>query len=261
MPMPSLFISHGAPSLLIDDVPARRFLLELGAQLPRPRAILVASAHWETPAPMVNAVVRNDTIHDFGGFPEALYQATYPAPGAPALAAQVAEQLIAAGSTCGVDTVRGLDHGAWVPLALMYPAHDIPVVQLSVQPALGADHHYQIGRILVDLRRDNVLVIGSGSLTHNLRELDWTGANTQPEWSRSFAEWMDAALGEGRIDDALAYRRLAPQARRNHPTPEHLMPLYVALGAGYSDEGPGAVRRLHASHCFGSLRMDAYAFG
>ena len=262
MTIPSLFLSHGAPSLVLDDVPARDFLRGLGAQLPSPRAIVVASAHWETMQPMVNAVGHNATIHDFGGFAPELYELSYPAPGSPEMAAQLAALLAAQGVNCAVDDARGLDHGAWVPLMLMYPAHDIPVVQLSIQPASGPEHHLRLGQALAALRARDVLVIGSGSLTHNLRELDWSGVNVEPDWSAGFARWMHEALVAGRVADLLAYRRLAPQARRNHPTDEHLLPLFVAMGAGLKDGMPPALAatRLHTSHTFGSLRMDAYAF-
>src|SRR5450759_2915153 len=153
MAMASLFLSHGAPTLPLTDTPARAFLQQLGGTLDRPKAILVISAHWETVAPTVNAVDSNETIHDFGGFPRALYDMRYPAPGSPHFAARVSEHLRAAGFDCDVDRRRGLDHGAWVPLLLMYPQADIPVLQLSVQPHLGPEHHLLVGRALAPLRR------------------------------------------------------------------------------------------------------------
>lgn len=256
--LPTLFLSHGAPTLLIDPVPARDFLRGLGATLSRPAAILIVSAHWETDVPMVNGVAVNDTIHDFYGFPSALYAQTYPAPGAPELAGAIADLLAAAGLPARIDHQRGLDHGAWVPLALAWPAHDIPVLQLSVQSRLGPGHHVQVGRALTGLRARGVLVIGSGSFTHNLGELSRTGGDApEPDWSRDFAAWMDSALAEGRLCDLLTYRQRAPYAHQNHPTEEHLLPLFTALGAA----GEGATaRRLHRSANFGALRMDAYAF-
>ena len=255
MSNPALFLSHGAPTLPLTETPARAFLEGLAATLDRPKAILVVSAHWETAQPAVNAVAVNDTIHDFRGFPEALYRLAYPAPGDPELAARIVARLSAEGFTPTVDTRRGLDHGAWVPLLLAWPEHDIPVLQLSVQPHLGPEHHLRLGQALKPLRDEGVLVIGSGAFTHNLREIDWRGG-AEPEWSRAFAEWMGEALMENHMDDLLHYRGRAPYAARNHPTDEHLLPLYVALGAG---DGPA--RRLHSSAEFGSLRMDAFAFG
>jgi 4,5-DOPA dioxygenase extradiol len=250
MSLPSLFVSHGAPTLPLDDVPARDFLRGLGRQIGRPSAIVVASAHWDTETPQANAVAANTTIHDFYGFPQPLYQLRYDAPGDARLAAE-----IAALTGALVDTGRGLDHGAWVPLMLMYPHADIPVLQLSVQSHRDAAHHIALGRSLSKLRDENVLVIGSGGFVHNLRRLDW-GGGAEPDWSRDFAGWMDDRL-TARDEPALAdWHRRAPHATTAHPTTEHLMPLFVAYGAG----GP-ETRRLHSSATFGSLRMDAYAFG
>ncbi len=256
MPAP-LFVSHGSPTLLFDDVPARDFLMALGGSMPPPKAILVASAHWETPAPAVNAVAVNETIHDFSGFPDRLYQQQYPAPGDPALAQRVARLLEAAGLPATIDTARGLDHGAWVPLKLMYPDHAIPVLQVSLQTHLGPAHHLKMGQALAPLAKEGVLVIGSGSLTHDLRSVTWRGPNDEPGWVTEFAEWVHAALAGGRIDDLLDYRRLAPSAARNHPTEEHFLPLFVALGA--SGETARA-QLLHTSTTFSVLRMDAFAF-
>ena len=250
-----IFVSHGSPTLLFDDVPARDFLRGLGASLPRPKAILVVSAHWETNIPAVNAVAVNETIHDFGGFPQILFDQRYPAPGDPALAARIAGLIRDAGLPAGIDTARGLDHGAWVPLKLMFPANDIPVLQLSVQTHLGPAHHLKLGEALRPLADEGVLILGSGSFTHNLRSVDWRGNNVAPDWVTDFADWVNAALAEGRIDDLLNYRRLAPFAARNHPTEDHFLPLFVALGAG----GLYAAR-LHQSLTFSVLRMDAFAF-
>ena len=168
---PSIFISHGSPMLGLTESPARSFLMGLGKQLGRPRAILVASAHWETPTATLNAVAVNDTIHDFSGFPPELYAMRYPAPGAPELAEQASDLLCAAGLASRIDRARGLDHGAWVPLALMYPEADIPVLQVSLQGRLGPAHHFQLGRALAPLREQDVLVIGSGSFTHDLSRI------------------------------------------------------------------------------------------
>ena len=250
--LPSLFISHGSPMLPLRDQPARDFLRGLGEQLPRPKAILIASAHWDTERPEINAVAINDTIHDFSGFPPALYALRYPAPGDVALAAEIAGMLGAE-----LDHERGLDHGAWVPLLLMYPDHDIPVMQLSLQSYLGPEHHLLLGKALASLRARGILVIGSGGLTHNLRRQRAPDENSPaaPDVD-AFADWMHDALIEGRTDDLLDYRRKAPHAAAQHPTDEHLLPLYVAMGAG----GEKATR-LHASTSYGVLRMDTYAFG
>ncbi len=260
MMLPSLFLSHGSPMLALMQSSARDFLAGLGATLPRPAAIVIASAHWETARPAVNAVSENATIHDFYGFPPPLYALRYPAPGSAAVAARVAALLEAAGLGCEVDPARGLDHGAWVPLLLMYPAHDIPVVELSVQARQGPLHHLRLGEALAPLRAEGVLVIGSGAFTHDLRRMrrgDRETEDAAPDVA-AFAEWMWAALAAGRVDDVLDYRRHAPFGAAQHPTEEHLLPLFVAWGAGGVD---APARRLHASTNYGVLRMDAFAFG
>ncbi|MBU6499578.1 MAG: dioxygenase [Rhodospirillales bacterium] len=254
--LPSLFVSHGSPMLPLVEAPARDFLRGLAATMERPKAILVASAHWETERPAVNAVTTNATIHDFYGFPRALYELSYPAPGDPALAEQVSDLLCAAGLASEVDHSRGLDHGAWVPLLMAYPDHDIPVLQVSVQSHLGPAHHLQLGQALAPLRAEGVLIIGSGSWTHDLRRFRGAAMDA-PETPdvTAFADWMDTALAEGRRCDLLTYRNKAPYAADQHPTEEHLLPLFVAMGAG----GPTPTR-VHKSASYGFLRMDAYAF-
>jgi 4,5-DOPA dioxygenase extradiol len=259
--LPALFLSHGAPTFPLEDVPARHFLARLASELPeRPQAILIVSAHWETDRPAVNVVRINDTIHDFYGFPPELYQIRYPAPGSPALAERVAQLLAEGGLATDADPARGLDHGAWVPLRLIFPDADIPVVQLSVQSHLEPEYHLQLGKLLAPLRAEGVLVIGSGSFTHDLssfREYRDAIAAPEPEWVASFADWMTEKLEEGRAEDLVAYRSRAPNAARNHPTEEHLLPLFVAMGAG----GQAPARHLHASATYAILRMDVFAFG
>lgn len=254
---PTLFLSHGSPMLALQDIPAHLFFTELGPALERPDAILAISAHWETGVPTVNAVAQNGTIHDFHGFPPPLYEMSYPAPGSPELAVRIADKLGDAGLRAQINTQRGLDHGAWIPLLLMWPGHDIPVVQLSVQSQLGPGHHVQLGRALADLRKANILVMASGSFTHNLRAVQRLEAGAEPEWVTSFAGWMHDAIVAGRTCDLVSYRRLAPFAAENHPTDEHLLPLFVAMGAA----GDGArATRIHQSTDLCVLRMDSYRF-
>jgi 4,5-DOPA dioxygenase extradiol len=252
--LPAIFVSHGAPTLPFDNVPARDFLRGLGAELGRLRAVLAVSAHWDTDAPATNAVTSNDTIHDFHGFPRPLYDLRYGAPGDALLAREVGGLLSGFGAQ--TDTMRGLDHGAWVPLMLMYPDAGIPVVQLSVQSAKGAGHHLALGRALTGLRQDNVLVLGSGGFVHNLRHIAPPGS-PEPQWSKEFAGWMHGRLMEGDEAALAGYRARAPEAHMAHPTEEHLMPLLVAYGAGGEKT---KATRLHSSATFGSLRMDAYSF-
>lgn len=168
--LPTVFISHGSPMHALDAGAAGEAWRRLGDTLPRPRAILIASAHWEASMPMLGGAPKPETIHDFYGFPEPLYRIRYPAPGAPLVAQRAQQLLLSAGLPSAIDDVRGLDHGAWSPLLHMYPEADVPVVQLSVQTALGAAHHLALGRALAPLAGEGVLVIGSGHMTHNLRE-------------------------------------------------------------------------------------------
>lgn len=260
--LPALFISHGSPMTVLLDSPARDFMRGFGAGFDKPKAILAVSAHWETAEPLLGGPKQPETIHDFYGFPQALYQIHYDAPGAPELAASIAKRLDEAGFKAGVDPRRGLDHGAWTPLYMAYPKADIPVLQLSIQSHLDPAHHHALGVALRPLREEGVLILATGSMTHNLRELDRNvhgdgrGGSSFP-WAQNFADWMEQKL-EQRDDAALLdYRAQAPEARRNHPTDEHLLPLYVALGAAT----PGQpAKPLHRSMQFGSLSMDSYRF-
>ncbi|HXK53607.1 MAG TPA: class III extradiol ring-cleavage dioxygenase [Hyphomicrobiales bacterium] len=256
----SLFLSHGSPDLVLKEVPARQFLAALGQSVPRPKALLVVSAHFETARPAVTAAASPPTIHDFHGFPEQLYRLRYPAPGAPHLASRVAELLRGAGFECDLERERGFDHGCWSPLMLAWPLADIPVVQLSVQPEKGAAHHIRLGRALEPLAGEGVLVIGSGSLTHDLRSFFATrGADDMPppSWVSEFADWIFRQLEAGDEASLADYRARAPHAARNHPTDEHLLPLFVAFGA--AGKGPRSAR-IHASSLGGVLRLDSYAF-
>jgi 4,5-DOPA dioxygenase extradiol len=255
---PALFVSHGSPTMPLEQSAANGFLRKLGPSLGRPKAILAVSAHWNTPEPAVSTAERPETIHDFYGFPPELYRLRYPAPGAPQLAARVADLLIAKGMQARIDPARGLDHGAWTPLFLMYPAADIPVTQLSIQSDQGPEHHVRLGEALRPLRDEGVLILATGGATHNLRELSRQRGNPVPQpWAVEFQEWLADALKSRRMDDLIGYREKAPSAVRNHPTDEHLIPLFVALGAG--DPG-GATQRLHSSIDSGVISMDAYRF-
>ncbi len=252
----AVFVSHGAPSIVIDESPAHHFLAGLGAKLGRPRAIIVATAHWTTRAPAVSTAARPETIHDFGGFDPSLYKMRYAAPGAPELAADIAQRLTAAGLAPAIDPTRGFDHGVWTPLMLMYPAADIPVVSLAVQPHSDPAHHVALGAALRPLLDDDVLLLGSGAATHDLRRF-FGQAIDVPEADdvRGFAEWLCANTEAGDVAALTDVWARAPGARANHPSPEHLMPFYVALGAG---AGRGA--RIHRSSSYGVLAMDAYRF-
>ena len=256
--LPSLYISHGSPMTALQPGLTGERLAELAAALPRPQAIIVASAHWLSRQPQVGGAAAPETLHDFGGFPAALYQLRYPAPGAPALAQRVLRLLDQAGLAPTLNTDRGLDHGAWVPLRLLYPAADIPIVPVSIQPELGPAHHYALGQALAAPRDEGVLVIGSGSITHNLHDLRAGYSDErQAPYVKPFIEWIEQKLTAGDVDALLDYRRQAPFAERAHPTDEHLLPLFVALGAA----GVNArAQRIDAGIDMGLLAMDIYRF-
>jgi 4,5-DOPA dioxygenase extradiol len=257
--LPTLFVSHGSPMLAIQDSPARRFLQDLGKTMPRPKAIVVFSAHWESAGgPAVSLADTLETIHDFGGFPAALFAIQYPAHGSPEVARQVVQRLENAGYPVKASLQRGLDHGAWVPLMLMYPEADVPVFQVSVLRGASAAEHERLGQAINALRDEGVLVIGSGSLTHNLYEFRGQPLDSPvPAWVSEFSEWMKDALDKGKRDALLDYRRQAPHAERNHPSEEHLMPLFVAMGAAGTE---AKTTQLHSSYEYGILAMDVYAF-
>jgi 4,5-DOPA dioxygenase extradiol len=260
MSLPTLFISHGSPMLLVEDTAARDFLSGYASTLPKPRGIVIASAHFGTSRPAVVVDAQPGMIYDFGGMPQ-LRRLVYRAPGDPVAAIKVAGLLEAAGFAPAVVKDHGYDHGTWVPLMLLYPQADVPVLQLSVQPHLGPAHHVAVGRALATLKDEGFLVIGSGSATHNLAEF-YSGAHApdQPalRWVADFTSWMHDKIADGRIDDLVRYRALAPHAAENHPTEEHLLPLFIALGAA-GDAVHG--KRVHASTRNGVLAMDTYAFG
>ncbi|WP_424683611.1 dioxygenase [Frateuria sp. YIM B11624] len=257
--LPTLYISHGSPMTALQPGPVRERLAELAAGLPRPRAIVIATAHWLTPQPEVGASAQPETVHDFFGFPAPLYEIRYRAPGAPALAEQVLRLLAQSGLQATADPSQGLDHGAWVPLRLLYPDADIPVVPLSIQPNRDPAHHLAVGRALAPLRDEGVLVIGSGSITHNLGDLRMGyGAEREAPYVRPFIAWVEERLAAGDIDALLDYRRQAPFAQRAHPTDEHLLPLFVALGAAGTQP---TARRIDAGIDHGILAMDIYRFG
>lgn len=256
---PALFVAHGAPTMLLRPGPAGAALARAATELPRPSAIVVVSAHWETRVPTIGAAHDFATIHDFYGFPQELYRIRYPARSDRAVADRVEKLLGDAGFATERDDDRGLDHGAWTPLALMFPQADIPVVALSLQSGLGPGHHLRLGRALGPLLADGVLLLASGNLTHNLGDfrLSFSNGGGTPAYVAAFADWMWQELVAGNEDKLLAYRQRAPQAVRAHPSEEHLLPLYVALGAagvGYRPE------RLYQGVDSVVLAMDSFAF-
>jgi len=236
--------------------PAGEAWKALGRRLPRPKAILIASAHWETNLPMLTGSEKPETIHDFYNFPEPLYRLRYPSPGAPEVARRAQALLKDAGITAGIDGCRGLDHGAWSPLLYMYPDADIPVVQISVQPELGPRHHVAVGNSLRSLSNEGVLIIGSGHMTHNLR--DWSrGQGAPAPYAKEFQAWVFDKLNRKDVDTLVDYRSASPHGVRAHPTDEHFLPLFFALGAAAEKAKP---ERVYDAIDAGVLAMDAYVF-
>jgi 4,5-DOPA dioxygenase extradiol len=267
--LPSLFVSHGSPMIALQPGAAGAFMRELGpaldAAFARPRAIVVVSAHSLTREPVLLAAARHDTVHDFGGFPQPLYELRYDAPGAPELAPRAAQLLRDAGLPVQVVAEGGLDHGMWIPLRFAYPNVDVPVLPLAFPANWSPRQLFAIGQSLAPLRSEGVLVLGSGSITHNLRLVFSRNAHAdtaredQPEMpeSAAFRRWFAEHSAAQDHDALFDYRKLAPHAALMHPSDEHLLPWYVAAGAGH--EGPAL--RLHDSVTMGCLGMDAYAFG
>ncbi len=258
--LPTLFVSHDSPLLAVDPGRTGPLLTALGRAVPLPKEILVISPHWSTPTPRVGSLAQQRTIHDFGGFPRELYALEYPAAGAPALAGRTVQLLRDAGLPASTDDQWGLDHGAWVPLRYLYPDADVPVTQLSLQRHMGPEYQYQLGQRLAPLAREGVLIVASGSFTHNLHEVFRAPSEDRAEapYLSEFVAWFTSHLAAMDLDALFDYRARAPHAERAHPTDEHLLPLYIALGAA-----DNAAQQTHfdTGSTYGALRMDAFAFG
>jgi 4,5-DOPA dioxygenase extradiol len=229
----------------------------LGRTLPRPRAVLLMSPHWMSPTLQVSATPRPQTVHDFGGFPRALYALQYPAIGAPEVAATLVALLAGQGITAVTEPNQGLDHGAWVPLMHLYPQAEVPVLQISQPLAPSPQALLELGRHLAPLREQGILIVGSGSMTHNLYEFRHGTAGET--YAQGFADWIWHCVQQGDAGALLDYRRRAPAAVRAHPTDEHLLPLYFALGAAGEDWSRAT--RLGAGVSDGVLSMDSLVFG
>lgn len=249
------FLAHGAPTLALDDTAASRFLKSFSAGQPKPEAIVILSAHWETPGLRLSAPGRLRTYHDFYGFPKPLYEIQYPAYADEDHVDEVAKLLEAAGYDVELDSEWGLDHGAWVPLSLAFPEADIPVIALSLPDGSTPETLYRLGQTLAPLKDRGILVVGSGSTTHNLRQIRPQGSEP-PSWATGFDKWLDEGLATGSAD---YFKDLAsaPDFRLNHPTEEHLLPLFFAFGAGGPDAKP---ELLHRSYEYGSISMSYFRF-
>ena len=259
--LPTLFLSHGSPMHAINAGAAGDVWAALARSVATPKAVLMVTAHWETDVPTLSGSAAPPMIYDFSGFPDALYKIQYHAPGDPALAMRAAARLTEAGIRSAVDTSRGFDHGTWVPLLKMFPDARIPVVQLSVQPALSPMHHFQVGRALAGLADEGVLIVGSGHLTHNLQ--DWMMSRDQHgrmAYATEFQQWVHGQLVAHNVDALCQYRETSPQGLRSHPTPEHFLPLFVAWGTAENDGKHAVAQRVFDGFEGAALAMDAYRF-
>jgi 4,5-DOPA dioxygenase extradiol len=253
---PSLFVSHGAPTFALEPGLLGPKLQDFGAQHAKVSAALVVSAHWQTRGVEVMTTVAPATVHDFGGFPDALYQLRYPARGAPEFAAEAADLLAGSGFSVRASPQRGLDHGAWVPLRFLWPKADIPVFQVSMPFDLDAQGAGRLGAALGPLRSRGVMILGSGSLTHNLGEFR-PGSQQASAYVGEFRDWIRGVVERNDMESLLRYRKLAPHARRAHPTEEHFLPLLVAMSARHSGD---RVEILEGGIDYGILSMDSFAW-
>jgi 4,5-DOPA dioxygenase extradiol len=255
--LPSLFISHGAPTFALEPGRAGAQLASVARSLPRPQAILIVSAHWMTREARVGTSAAPRTIHDFGGFGEALHRLQYPAPGHPVLAARTIELLRATGWAAEADAERGLDHGAWVPLMHLYPQANVPVFQVSMPMYLDSNSALAFGATLAPLAAEGVLIVGSGSLTHNLYEVEM-GSPRAATYAAEFTTWIRDAVVAGDRDRLQRALTAAPHAQRAHPTAEHFLPLLVAAGAARKAQ---RVTVLDGGIVHKVLAMESYVFG
>ena len=262
MTFPPLFLSHGAPNMALHESAVRSFMMELGDRFQKPDAIVVFSAHFETAGTQVVTDPNPEMIYDFGGFEDELRSVVYPAPGEPELARDVLAKLKALGIKARAIDKRGYDHGAWVPLSLVWPDADIPIVQVSIDPDGSPAYHYKLGQALADLPGKNIAVIGTGNITHNLSALFNRGKDQYLDdnikgWVAEFLGWFDSQLESGNTGKLLNYLEEAPFAKENHPTDEHLLPIFAAMGAAGNSY---KAKKLHSSYSFDFLAMDAWAF-
>lgn len=254
---PALFISHGAPTFALEPGLLGPRLSSIGERLDNVKALLVVSPHWQTEHTAIMTTPYPPTLHDYGGFPRELYRIEHPAIGHPSLATEIGQSLADTGRRIQLDHRRGLDHGAWVPLRYLDPKAQIPSFQVSLRSNLDAAGAVRLGKALAPWRRQGVAVIGSGSLTHNLLEFR-DGLAHEAAYTAEFRDWVRDAVVRGDVDELIDYRRLAPHARRAHPTEEHFLPLLVALGASFDHE---SVHVIDGGTTHGVLSMESYAWG
>jgi 4,5-DOPA dioxygenase extradiol len=254
--MPSYFFAHGAPSIVLEDNEYTQLLKRFKEDTPRPKAIVLFSAHWEEQVQSIGAAETYETIYDFGGFQDELYEMTYPAQSDRSLSEQVQALFEKHVIQSVLNERRGLDHGAWAVLKLLYPDAAIPVVALSVNRYLSNEQQYQIGKALTELREQDILIIGSGGTVHNLRRLNWRSGGVD-EWAEQFDSWLQSKLESWDTEALFQYRELAPYAQEAVPTNEHFIPLLLAMGTGDSNRH---AKLLHRSYQYGNLSLSCWQF-
>ncbi|MDF2903804.1 MAG: extradiol ring-cleavage dioxygenase class protein subunit [Bacillus sp. (in: firmicutes)] len=258
--MPSLFIAHGAPLIAIENNEYTKFLTQLGQTLPRPKAVVLFSAHWESNSQKVSKIDQYQTIHDFGGFDPALYKIQYPAHGNQQITKEIEDLFNQSGVPFEIESQRGLDHGAWIVLRLLYPDADIPVISMSVNPNLTPAEQYKIGKTLSVLRANDVLIIGSGGTVHNLRAISWANDGQVDQWALEFDNWLAVHLNNWDLPALFKYDSQAPSAEYAVPPygKEHFVPIFYAMGA--ADDHQKA-NLLHRSFRYGNLSQSVWQFG
>ncbi|TVY06979.1 dioxygenase family protein [Paenibacillus cremeus] len=254
---PSIFLAHGEPSLVMEPNRYTGFLRNLGAAMPKPRGIVLLSAHWISSEQQIAGVAHPETLHDFFGFPEELYQTRYPVQGDIVLSLEIERLLCSEGIGCAIDDRRGLDHGAWTVLSQMYPAADVPVVELSINPKLVPEEQYRIGKSLAPLREGNILIMGSGGTVNNAQRLNWDHQKVE-DWAMEFDGWIGEQLLVWNLEALFDYRRRAPYALEAAPTEDHLAPLFIAMGAAAKGKKS---KLLHQEYQYGSLSLGCWMFG
>jgi Uncharacterized conserved protein len=251
----SIFVCHGGPTLVVEKNEYTDFLKDLGKKL-TPKAVVIFTAHWESEITTISSMDDTyDMIYDFSGFPKELYSIEYPAKGSAEIASKLEAMLGNNGIKSRLNENRGLDHGAWDVLYLMYPNANIPVVQVSVNPFLSMEKQYEIGRAIRDLGKEDILVIGSGSTVHNLATVNWN-ADRAEEWAVEFDNWLIEKVENNDMEALFNYRQLAPHAKLAVPREEHIVPMFIAMGSGNKNKP----KHLHQSYAYGTLSYICFEF-
>ena len=253
---PTLFVAHGTPSLALENNAYTRFLRNIGILLPKPQAVVVVSAHWESAVQLISSAPRPETMYDFFGFEEPLYEIVYPAEGCLPISLEIQELLTAEGIRCELNEKRGLDHGAWSVLRFLYPNADVPIIMLSVNPNRVPEDQYRIGRALLPMRERGVMILSSGGTVHNLAKLKWETTGGEA-WAIAFDRWLAEHIQVWNLEALFDYERRAPYVSDAVPSGEHLLPLFIAMGAA---DGKRKARRLHQEYQNRTLSLAAWMF-